>query len=111
MKLVKKSKKGRGSRFGFRGLEAAITVDLSTGGWSPGTGPREALGGEAHVTDVADTGTRRHLDAGDSRNGGSIEGGLAVRGHAECRALSRHRAVDVDHAGHLLRGAGAAPDR
>src|SRR5215510_11652301 len=87
-----------------------IAADWSTGRWSPGTGPREVTllpGDEAHVADVTRAGARRHLNAGERRNGGSLEGGLAIRGHAERRALSLHRLVDVDHAGHLLRVLGA----
>jgi hypothetical protein len=105
-----KNQKGRGSRFGFRGLEAAIAADWSTGWWSPGTDLREvALGGrEAHVAaDVADPGARPHLDAGDSRNGRSLEGGLAISGHAERRSLGRLLGLDAVHVSHLLRLLGA----
>src|SRR3954470_12832848 len=34
--------------FGFRGLEAADQL-VSTGRWTPGTGPRDEAGNEAHV--------------------------------------------------------------
>ena len=56
---ARKFKRPRIPGFGFRGLEAAIAVDWSTGRWSPGTGPREVAldGDEAHGTaGLADAG-------------------------------------------------------
>src|SRR5215212_5981594 len=107
MKLGK-LKSPRSPVLGFRGLEAADADVWSTGRWSPGSGLREvALHGESRAAD--DAGTRRHLDAGESRDGGVLDGGLAIDGHAERRALSRHRGNLVDHVGHLLRVLGADP--
>jgi hypothetical protein len=87
----------------------------STGRWSPGRGTREgALGHDGtHLAAEAGKGARRHLDAGDGRNGSHLEGGRAIGGHTERRRLSRVLELVADHAGHLLRvlGAGLAKGR
>src|SRR5262245_56354320 len=78
--------KGRGSHFGFRGLEAADQL-ISTGRWTPGTGPRDEAGNEAHVA----LGGGLAL-AHDSRRAEAGEGhvrGVAANGRAKVRRRVR----------------------
>src|SRR5262245_35052238 len=88
-----KKQKGRGSHFGFRGLEAADQL-LSTGRWTPGTGPRDEAGNEAHVAlggGLALAHDGRRADTGEGH-----VGGVAANGRAKVRRRVRRHLVRAE---------------
>src|SRR3954451_2016583 len=97
--------KGRGSLVGFRGLEAADQL-LSTGRWTPGTGPRDVAGNEAHVA-LAGGQVLAH-ERGRGEAGEGHVGGVAANGRAEVRRDKRRHLVRVDLHDHTSFGSSGA---
>src|SRR5690349_5405448 len=98
--------------FGFRGLEAADQL-VSTGRWTPGTGPRDEAGNEAHVAlggGLALAHDSRRAEAGEGH-----VGGVAANGRAKVRRrVRRHlnRAELHDHTSYRCSsGAGVVSPR
>src|SRR3954447_23892415 len=98
VRLVFGKDKGRESRFGIRGLEAADGCWVSTGRWSPGRVPREVgLGHDPIRLDGSlDAGDVRHSLASDARR--TSAEGVAAGGHGKAgRDRCRHPELVAVH--------------